>query len=69
MQAELADPHGYPGLASLSLSTFFLLKKIFIYLAVLGLSCGTQDRRSSLRRAGSLGVAFKLNCSMWDRVS
>ena len=34
--------------------------KIFIYLAALGLSCGTQDLRSSLRRGGSLVAACEI---------
>ena len=36
----------------------------FIYLAALGLSCGNQDRQSSLRHVGS----FFLSCSMWELV-
>ena len=36
----------------------FLL--VFIYLAVLGLSCGMQDLQSSLQHEGSLVVEYKL---------
>ena len=36
----------------------FVLTFIFIYLAVLGLSCGAQDLQSSLRHVGS----FILSC-------
>ena len=36
----------------------FLL--VFIYLAVLGLSCGMQDLQSSLQHEGSLVAAHKL---------
>ena len=32
----------------------------FVCLAVLGLSCGTQDLRSLLRHAGSLAAAYEL---------
>ena len=33
---------------------------MFIYLAVLGLSCGMQDLQSSLQHEGSLVVEYKL---------
>ena len=49
----------------LACSVFFF---IFMYLAVLGLSCDMQDLQSSLWHAGSLVVACKLSCDMWDLV-
>ena len=41
---------------------------IFLYLAVPGLSCGTQDHQSSLRHVGSSGCVWTLSCSMQDLV-
>ena len=37
---------------------FFFFKFLFIYLAVLGLSRGIQDRQSSLRHLGTLVAAY-----------
>ena len=39
------------------ITLFIHLKNIFIYLAVLGLSCGTRDLQSLLQHVGSLGAA------------
>ena len=51
------------------LSCAYILYIFFIYLAVLGLSCGTQDLQSSLQHVGCLVVACKMaSCGMWDLV-
>ena len=45
--------------------------KIFIYLTMPSLSCGTWDLRSLLLPVGSLqpaGIFFFLSCSLWDLV-
>ena len=46
----------------------FLFKISFIYLAMLGLSCGLWDLWSSLPRAGLLVAVCKRtsSCSMWE---
>ena len=53
------------------LSSSQLKKKYFlVYLAVLGLSCSTQDLWSSLWYAGCFSCdVWILSCGMWDLVS
>ena len=41
---------------------------IHMYLALLGLSFGTQDLQPSLQHVGSLAVACELSVGMWDLV-
>ena len=63
------EPHH--SLSSIQLFKFFkiYLKFLFIYLAVLGLSCGTQDLWSSVWHAGSFSGGMKtLSFSMWNQV-
>ena len=53
-----------------SFSSSQLKKKFLVYLAVLGLSCSTQDLWSSLWYAGCFSCdVWILSCGMWDLVS